>query len=402
MGGKLPRGKSSPFPKGGSRSFLAQGKALCLALAFGLMGGAAALGWAQDSPEVEELRRKAQGLAQRLAELSAQAARLEDRRGQLEAELALASLRLQEGETQVQLAQAEVAKARQALAELAEQASTRRTQLYAQLGALWSLRAALPAMVFSGPWGEPEEFVRRVTLLLAVVSYSRNQLTHLEELARQQAQAVAVLSQKEESLRQALQALGQRKAALAATRQRVLAELERLERERRQEATAFTQLQEAMSRLEGLWTRLEPGREPISAGVKLLRGGLPWPVEEGHLVRGFGRFRDPRYATVVLHPGWDLQVPPLAEVKAVAAGKVVYAQFFKDWGNVVILAHGEEVYTLYGRLATMFVSSGQRVSLGQALGLAGPAGSESNLYFEVRNGSKAHDPASWLRPRGSR
>jgi len=238
-----------------------------------------------------------------------------------------------------------------------------------------------------------------VTVLLAVASHYRLALTQLAKLQEEQSRAVAVVSQKQEALRATLGELERRRQELLATRQRVLAELAALEAERRQKAVALSEIQEAQGRLERLWGKVAGAAEGLSGQVRLLKGGLPWPVEEGQLVRGFGRHRDPRYATVVLHPGWDLAVPPGAEVRAVAAGRVVYAQYFKSLGNLVILAHGDDVYTLYGRLATMFVSGGQRVAMGESLGLAGPPGPSGNLYFELRNGTKAQDPAQWLRPR---
>ncbi|KDA54066.1 hypothetical protein EG19_01145 [Thermoanaerobaculum aquaticum] len=368
-------------------------------LAFVIAAGHCAWAGPQEQ-QLAELERQAAAIAQKLTELLARASALTSRREQLENQLAVASLRVRQAETELQLLAGELKNAQEKLAALQKQVAEKQRQVRLRLGTLAAVKTTLEPYLAVALWSDPKGFSEKLTLLLAVVAYQKKELQQLEELAREQNQALAALSQKQEEAREKLQELEDRRQQLVATRRQVLAELSRLEGERRQQATALSELAEAQARLERLWGRVTEGGNSLPAGVRLLRGGLPWPVEEGRVVRAFGRFRDPRYATVVLHPGWDLAVPPGAEVKAVAGGRVVYAQFFKSIGNLVIVAHGEDVYTLYGRLATMFVSGGQRVAMGEPLGLAGPEARESNLYFEVRNGTVAQDPALWLRPKG--
>lgn len=357
--------------------------------------------WAKvPEQELAELERQAAAIAQRLTALSARTTALASRREQLENQLAVASLRVRQAEAELQLVAAELKQAQGKLALLQAQVAEKKRQVQTRLGTLAAVKTTLEPYLAVALWSDPKGFAEKLTLLLAVVAYQKQELQKLEALAGEQNHALAALSQKQEQLRGKVEELELRRRELASTRMQVLAELSRLEGERRQQATALSEVQEAQARLERLWGRVTEAQDTLPAGVRLLRGGLPWPVEEGRVVRAFGRFRDPRYATVVLHPGWDLLVPPGAEVKAVAGGRVVYAQFFKSIGNLVIVAHGEDLYTLYGRLATMFVSGGQRVAMGEPLGLAGPKGNEGNLYFEVRNGRVAQDPALWLRPKG--
>lgn len=352
---------------------------------------------AQQLGEMEELSRKAAALAERIEKLSQEAAKLETRRAQLENELALAAARLAQAQTQEQITAQQLQVTYRKLTELQSVEVRRREDLRRQLGGLVGLKRSVTDWFF-GLWQDPHRWLRTMTALLAVVAYQRQQVANLQNLAREQAKLVADLSQKQEALRVRREELAQRRAELLGTRQRVLAELKRLEAARREEATALSGIQEAQARLERLWGRVAEGNPAPPGGIALLRGGLPWPAEDARLVRRFGPQRDPRYGTVTAHPGWDLLVSPGAEVKSVAGGRVVFAQFFRSWGNLVIVAHGEEIYTLYGRLATMFVSAGQRVAMGETLGLAGANDEDRNLYFEVRKGTKALDPAAWLRP----
>jgi septal ring factor EnvC (AmiA/AmiB activator) len=88
-------------------------------------------------------------------------------------------------------------------------------------------------------------------------------------------------------------------------------------------------------------------------------------------------------------------------VRVVAAGKVAYAQFLKGYGNLVIIHHGAEVYSLYARLSSMLVRAGDRVAMSDPIGVLGPAETgEGNLYLEFRVGKQAQDPLIWLKPVG--
>jgi septal ring factor EnvC (AmiA/AmiB activator) len=86
-------------------------------------------------------------------------------------------------------------------------------------------------------------------------------------------------------------------------------------------------------------------------------------------------------------------------VRAVFAGDVVYAQWLKGYGNLVVLDHGDGVFTLYGHLMTGTVPRGTRVALGEAVGrVADPPEEEvAGLFFEIRESRTSVDPRSWLR-----
>ena len=77
---------------------------------------------------------------------------------------------------------------------------------------------------------------------------------------------------------------------------------------------------------------------------------------------------------------------------------VAVAGWFSGFGNLVILVHGEGYYTLYAHLPEMKVQTGARVDEGGDIGVVGDTGSLKGayLYFEIRSGSKALDPAEWL------
>ncbi len=143
------------------------------------------------------------------------------------------------------------------------------------------------------------------------------------------------------------------------------------------------------------------GVEPPSVGFGTLRGRLPWPTE-GRIVASFGAQVHPRFGTRTFRNGVDIEAPEGKDVAAVYAGNVIYTGWFKGYGNLIILDHGNEYYTLYAHVAEIEVKEGEDVRQGQRIGTVGDTGSLTGprLYFEVRYQGKAQDPADWLRQRG--
>ena len=88
-------------------------------------------------------------------------------------------------------------------------------------------------------------------------------------------------------------------------------------------------------------------------------------------------------------------------VRAVYRGRVAFADWFQNYGLVVILGHGNDYYTIYGHLERVQVRTGEFVDAGAEIGTVGDTGSLDgpSLYFEIREGSDAIDPEAWLRRR---
>jgi murein hydrolase activator len=132
-----------------------------------------------------------------------------------------------------------------------------------------------------------------------------------------------------------------------------------------------------------------------------LRGRLLWPAD-GKVIVEFGPQVHPRFGTRTFRNGIDIAVSEGAAIQAVYPGLVVYTGWFRGYGNLIILDHGGEYYTLYAHAADIQVAEGDEVKQGQTLGTVGDTGSLQGprLYFEVRHQGKPQDPAQWLRPRG--
>jgi murein DD-endopeptidase MepM/ murein hydrolase activator NlpD len=91
-----------------------------------------------------------------------------------------------------------------------------------------------------------------------------------------------------------------------------------------------------------------------AAGFGMLRGRLPWPAA-GRVVSTFGEQVHPRFGTRTFKNGIDIDAGEGTEIMAVYGGYVVYTGWFKGYGNLIILDHGNDYYTLYAHVADILV-----------------------------------------------
>ncbi|HPS80007.1 MAG TPA: peptidoglycan DD-metalloendopeptidase family protein [Thermoanaerobaculaceae bacterium] len=352
-------------------------------------------------PELLQVRQQIRELEDRLAGIEVRQTDLSAQRQSLEAELHTAAQRLSQWETELWRAQQALAEAGRVAEEARRHLDGAVSRLRLQVSLLAVLgRAGLsPLLLYAA--GSERDLQERVTVALALVDEERLRREEVASLADARTHSLSLLSQRKDELEALRAESAQRSAELEGIRQRVTAELTRLEQTRRAGAVALAGAQESESRLERLWGIVLEGDERTGGSVRLLRGGLPWPVEGVRVVRRFGSRRDQQYGTVTVSNGLVLAAPAGSQARAVASGRVAFAQFFKGYGNLVIVQHGTELYSLYARLSSMLVRAGDRVGMSDPVGVLGPAEEgDGNLYLEMRAGKQAQDPMGWLKPIG--
>jgi septal ring factor EnvC (AmiA/AmiB activator) len=96
--------------------------------------------------------------------------------------------------------------------------------------------------------------------------------------------------------------------------------------------------------------------------------------------------------------GIEIQAPIGTEIRAVLPGKVLYADWFKGFGNLIIIDHGDHVFTVSGYCSQLLKKAGEEVAQGEVIGLVGSAGALKgpSLYFEIRHQGKAQNPMDWI------
>ena len=198
-------------------------------------------------------------------------------------------------------------------------------------------------------------------------------------------------------------------AAIVQARSALSRQRERLEVERRTRTSMLDALRHERDALRRLISQQDAAQAslvfdgtaaPDAIGFAAEQGRLPTPTP-GAIARGFGRVEDPELGTAIFRKGIEIDALLGAPVRAVFTGRVAFAGWYKGFGNLVILAHGEGYHTLYAHLATIAPVVGDTVAGGDVVGAVGETGSLRGpiLYFEIRLQKRSLDPAEWLAKR---
>ncbi len=357
---------------------------------------------------VEGERRELGLLRRRLADLKARWEATRRKAADAQQSLADAELNLEirtaeRREAELKTAEAEraVADARSGRDEARRQVDALRVDLNVRVGALYRMgRLGYLQTLVSADSGERflrglqllSFLVRRDALLLRKYEGALANLQNLERHLADQQQQLSGWARESRQRERALQLARAQQAAL----------LGRVRQAEEQQRQAVTQLEDKTTRLAALLELLETRGRALPAGsasIRKFRGALDWPVR-GAVVVPFGRIANPKFPRTFLRStGWTIDAPVGTDVRAVFAGDVVFAQWLKGYGNLVVIDHGEGVFTLYGHLMTGTVSRGTRVGVGERIGrVADPPEDEpGGLYFEVREARTSVDPREWLR-----
>ncbi len=127
------------------------------------------------------------------------------------------------------------------------------------------------------------------------------------------------------------------------------------------------------------------------------KGRLPWPVR-GKIKARFGATRS---GTRLKWRGMLISAAEGTPVQSVAAGKVVFADWLRGYGFLVIVDHGNDYMSLYGHNQLLRTRVGQKVTAGELIAQVGASGglSEAALYFEIRRRGQAINPQRWMMAR---
>lgn len=250
-----------------------------------------------------------------------------------------------------------------------------------------------------------------------VIRTMRSQAEHLKSLAdrtKAKSAELAALEESERAERGRLQSerkahlgLVERLSAQLRSQQREIATLERNERRLTEVVERIArQLREKAEReTRQRAAREAPKRDAVrsakipesaeNAGVSSFSGGkLGLPVR-GEIVGRFGAARAEG------GPSWKgifIRSAVGQEVRAAAAGRVVFADWMRGFGNLLILDHGQGYLSIYGNNESLLKQPGQAVKAGEAVATVGATGGveQPGLYFEVRHQGRAVDPLTWL------
>lgn len=245
--------------------------------------------------------------------------------------------------------------------------------------------------------------------LIAGLRRDADERRRLADEVRDRTAALAELLRREEAERIALRQRQQERQAVLAKISREIGQQKRQIDTLRQDEQRLAKLVDALAKKRA--TRpaaptqppapppvagTRPPAEPVGASGAFarLRGRLPMPVR-GEVAGRFGARRGDGQTT---WKGLFIRAAEGAEVRAVAAGEVVFADWLRGYGNLLIIDHDDDFLSVYGYNQSLLADVGQKVGAGTTVATVGASGGqpESGLYFELRHRGQAFDPGRWL------
>jgi septal ring factor EnvC (AmiA/AmiB activator) len=168
--------------------------------------------------------------------------------------------------------------------------------------------------------------------------------------------------------------------------------------EKKTRQNMISELREASRRLQDIIAESSKKEDYAGKGFGQLKGRLFWPAE-GHIVVPYGAQKDAQFDTPVFRNGIHIETEPSADARAVFSGKVIFAEWFKGFGQLIIVNHGGGYHTLYGNLAEIFSKVGDIIRENSVIGKVGTSGTLNapGIYFEIRYKGKPLDPSQWLK-----
>ncbi len=230
----------------------------------------------------------------------------------------------------------------------------------------------------------------------------------LADVRKERQLALAKLDRDYSSRDQKLKARRQEQAQLERvlkTIEQTLARQAREAEQARQRAQALAREEQSRQQRAGSASSAAPGPQVSSAGGAFggpfasAKGKLPWPVD-GRLVARYGTPRGGDARTK-----WDGVLIGAAvgtQVRAVHGGRVVFADWLRGAGLLVILDHGNGYLSLYGHNQSLLRDAGEIVKAGDPIATVGTRGGQESaaLYFAIRQQGRPSDPAQWCRAQG--
>jgi septal ring factor EnvC (AmiA/AmiB activator) len=218
-------------------------------------------------------------------------------------------------------------------------------------------------------------------------------LSKLSAQIQQQQREISTLKRDERSLTQLVQRLNRvmaQQAAREAARARAAQQANKAQKSQQAAKSTGGQPRKAVAVNTETPVAFNSGR-PFSS----LKGSLRLPVA-GELMNRFGA---PREGGGVSWKGLFIRAGQGVAVKAIAAGQVVFAEWLRGFGNLIIVDHGEGYMSLYSNNESLYKQVGERVQPGDPIAAVGNSGGQpdTGLYFEMRHQSRPVNPLLWVK-----
>ncbi|MCP5102954.1 MAG: peptidoglycan DD-metalloendopeptidase family protein [bacterium] len=245
-----------------------------------------------------------------------------------------------------------------------------------------------------------DQLFKNYRLFMSLIRYKSEEINRLKENIRRLNEIRSQLQAEHTKLQGFKEQQDQKIRNVRRFKQGKLNLIRRINNDRKEYVQLLDELKYESARLNEVISGKKVKSSLRELDLKKIKGRLRWPVR-GRVISSFGKKRSTRFNTYVLNNGIKIRPTGSNRVKAVYSGDVAFAEYYKGYGNLIIIQHSRELYTLYGQCQKFLKKKGDHIMAGQEIAIVGDTGSTTgkSLYFEVRTGLKTQNPLTWLRKR---
>ncbi len=261
---------------------------------------------------------------------------------------------------------------------------------------LWAMQRSGGLRVWLGDQ-TPEDVARNLTYLQIVVEDQQEMINHYEQGLSDIERNVQRIAETQTQLALQVEAESSAKKALAKQRARRQQTLQAINAQVSTDEKRLANLEADQQRMNQLFEELmsmTPAPRPAIVPFVKLKGALRMPVS-GTPSNRFGA----RRKADILWQGWLIPAEEGEAITAVYAGQVIYADWLRGQGLLIVIDHQDGWLTLYGQNHSLMRQVGESVTAGDVIARAGASGGQetTGLYFEIRQQGQPVDPALWIR-----
>lgn len=348
--------------------------------------------------KVDALGRNIQALAERLDDTAQARSDASRQLEKVETQLAATHQRLDELHIERRRLDDEIVTLEARRDDLRQERDIQRQALSEQLNALYRLGAS-PQLKLLLNQDNPARLDRLQSYLNYLARARNERLDALAQLDERLRDNLSELQNRRERLANLADEVEAQSLALAERRRRREALVAELDARHASEKSRLSDLNQERAAAERVLDQVREelkrlAQPPPSTAIAQTRGTLPWPVQ-GKILSAFGNGEG------VNRNGLVIGAAEGSAISAIHPGRVVFADWMRGFGNLLILDHGDDIMSLYAHVQRFHVTLGERIERNDIIAAVGSTGGRSNpaLYFEVRRAGEPIDPQKWIAER---